>query len=268
MVSETNPPAHQSLLELKALQARPARSRDELESAYRLVYDSYRTRDYIPESESGMRLSVFNCFPGTVTFVSVFRSDVISTITLVEDTPAGLPMDAIYSDELRPLRRAGRKVAEATMFADRRQSDYRRTLPMLLLLMKRVFDYCVLVAAIDDICITINPRHEMFYEKRLIFEPLGGLKSYPSVQDAPALAKRLNLHTSEERAREHKQLWQLFYEDRTDPAMLERRFRFDCEDLRYFLVESTTVLREAAPEKVAALQESYPGCPWENWLRG
>ncbi len=256
----------QGVPRVREMEARPARSRHEIEQAYRLVYENYRRRDYIPENESGLRVSVFNAFPGTVTFVSVLRSEVISTITLVEDTEIGLPMDAIYREELRPLREAGRGIAEATMFADRRKKDSRRTLPMLLLLMKRVFDYCLLVAGISDICITVNPRHETFYERRLMFEPLGGLKSYPSVQDAPAVAKRLNLDTGEQVASEHEDLWNLFFEDRTDPALLRDRYRFDCDDLHYFFVEQASVLDNCRASEVAALRRCYPDCPWEQWL--
>ncbi|NIM71012.1 MAG: hypothetical protein GTO48_11300, partial [Xanthomonadales bacterium] len=76
----------------------------------------------------------------------------------------------IYHEEVQPLRRRGRRLTEATMLADRRR-QIRRALPMLMQLMKRVFDQATLMLHADDLCITINPRHETYYERYLLFEP-------------------------------------------------------------------------------------------------
>ena len=252
-------------LALEDLSVRPARSRLELESAYARVYWGYLERAYIPAHPSQMRFSIFNALPTTVTFVSVLRDEVIASVTLVSDTEIGLPMDEIYGDELQALRDAGRKLTEATMFADRRQRDFRRVVPMLLLLMKRVFDYATLILEANDLCITINPHHESFYERTLLFEPVGELKAYPSVLDNPALAKRLNLETVREKCKEKEKLWQRFFENRTPREVFENRYQMMCDDLHFFFVETVPVFRDASPEQLECLQKHYPQCPWEQW---
>jgi hypothetical protein len=44
----------------------------------------------------------------------------------------------------------------------------------------------------DTCLITINPRHRSFYTRVMGFVPLGGCRSCPSVQDAPAEAYMLD----------------------------------------------------------------------------
>lgn len=246
------------------LNVRPAASREELEQAFRLVYSGYVQREYIDEDPSGIRLSVFNAFPTTVTFVSSLGGSVIATVSLVVDTDVGLPMDEIYHEEVQELRSAGRKLAEVTMLADRRR-QLRRTLPMLLLLMKRVFDYATLVAEADDLCITINPRHETYYERYLLFKHLGGLKTYPSVRNNPALAKRLDLESARQECEGREELLDQFFRNRTPVSVLESCYRMTPDDLRYFLVELTSVLSEAPAEIVDRLRQYYPDAPWDEW---
>jgi len=245
---------------------RLAACRDELEEAYELVYTNYVQRGYIQEHSGGIRVTVFNAFPTTRTFVAVLDDQVIATVSLVEDTPAGLPMDEIYKRELDALREQGRKISEVTMLADRRRL-IRRALAMLLMLMKRVFDYAALVQHADDLCITINPRHESYYERCLLFKPLGPLRSYPSVRENPALAKRLNIEEAVKECVGNEELQEQFLRNRTPMSMLNSGYRMTRDDLHYFLVERTTVLRDAPNATVDYLKQYYPDCPWDDWRR-
>jgi len=256
--------SYADLLSLECLSVRPVLSRDELRDACRRVYWSFRQRRYIEENLSEMRLSVFNAFPTTVTFVAILRGTVIASATLVEDTPVGLPMDEIYHEELRALRDGGRRLTEVTMLADRRH-HVQRAVPMLLLLMKRLFDYSSLVARASDMCVAINPRHEDFYAQYLLFERLGPPRPYPSLLSNPALGMRLDVKRLEEESTGREDLQEQFFENRTPLALLENRYRMTCEDLRFFFIEFTPIFREAAPAAIDCLRQCYPNCPWDDW---
>ena len=242
----------------------PAACRSELEQAYRLVYTSYLQRGYIEPNPTGIRLSIFNAFPTTVTFVSVLEGTVIATVSLVADTPVGLPMDEIYHDEVQALRDQGRKLAEVTMLADRRR-ELHRALPMLLFMMKRVFDYATLVLKANDLCITINPRHEDYYEQYLLFRPLGGLRTYPSVRNNPALAKRLDLDNVREMCEGNQGLIDQFFTDRTPLEVLKRGYRMQPQDLGYFFTELTGLFRGAPSDVIDCLRSHCPECSWAEW---
>jgi molybdopterin/thiamine biosynthesis adenylyltransferase len=57
------------------------------------------------------------------------------------------------------------------------------------------------VRGATDFIITVNPRHEKFYEKTLLFKPAGLEREYEKVGGAPALLLRLDLAVPEERVR-------------------------------------------------------------------
>jgi hypothetical protein len=247
------------------LSIRPSASRDELEHAFRLVYLSFLQREYIEENRSLLRFSIFNAFPETVTFVADLRGEIIATVTLVPDTPVGLPMDEIYHHEVQELRDQGRKLAEVTMLADRRH-EIRRALPVVMMLMKRVFDYATLLLKANDLCITINPRHETYYRRFLLFDGLGGLKNYPSVRNNPALAERLDLDHVREACEGNERLLRHFFTDRTPLKALRNHYSMTQADIEYFFVKRTDGFRQAPADKIAYLRQRRPEFPWDRWL--
>lgn len=261
-------PYYRDLLTRRDLEVRPAVSRRELEEAYRLVYDTYLDRGYIQRSESRVRMSVYNALPETVTFVAVTPLElVMASATLIRDTEIGLPMEDIYSSELQELRDAGRRLVEFGMLAHRRRDNPHRPIPLLMLLMKRLFDYAWFVVEADDICIAVHPRHADFYQKVMFFKPLGPSKNYPAVQNNPAVAMRLDLREVKDKCRGDRRLWQTFFTDRTPPLLLSEVYEPNIVDLRHFFIDLKPVFAQASPRQLKALKKRYPHCPWNVWER-
>jgi hypothetical protein len=231
-----------------------------------LVHAAYCRQGYLAEDREGMRLTVYNAFPDTVTFIAKEGREIVGTVSLVGDTDVGLPMDEIYGEELNRLRRRGRSLAEVTMLANKSQRVSRK-MPIFLQLMKQVFDYIWFILQADDACLACHPCHSGFYEKRILFEKFGEEKTYHSVQDNPAVALRLNFRTVKERYREDNRLWRTFFENRTPVRLLARRQRMTPADLKYFFVTSSDIFRQAAPHEIEALRLLYPECPWNRWSR-
>lgn len=246
---------------LGEVQISTAQNRGHLEQAYELVYANYNRRGYIPDNVSKMRFTIFNAFPLTVTFIATLHGNLVATVTLVDDTPAGLPMDEIYHEELQNLRDQGRHVTEVTMLADRRLS-VSRSFFMLIRLMKMVFDYATLYLNATDMCITVNPHHDKFYQDYLLFSPMGGLRAYPSVANNPALARRLDLLDVREACRDHPNLVKYFFEDRTPVEEFDQRFKMSDEDIRHFFVEKSDVLAQTPEYILRHLRSAYPSLDW------
>jgi len=161
-----------------------------LEQAFRLQHDQYVAHGYMEVHPSGWRLSLHNALSATRVFVARAGGRVVGTMTLIADSPLGLPMDEIYTDELRKLRDAGRNLAEVSALAI--DPEYQSSgVPILLRLIRML----VIDAAQtkSDLCIAVNPHHAAFYRKALHFQDLGGLKQYGKVNGAPAIALRLDL---------------------------------------------------------------------------
>ncbi len=165
---------------------------EDFDSAFRLVHDQYVARGYMAPSPTGRRLTPYHALPGTRVFIARSSSQVVGTVSLVPDSPELMPCDALYHRELAPLRAAGRRLGEVSSLA---VDDGRRApgLSIVRSLVQVVAIYASRIARVDDLCITVNPRHAKFYEALLGFQRFGAPKAYGAVRGAPAVAMRLDL---------------------------------------------------------------------------
>jgi len=167
-----------------------ATDRRTLEQAFRLQHDQYVARGYMDAHPSGWRLSLHNALSATRVFVARSGGRVVGTMTLIADSPLGLPMDEIYADELRRLRDARANLAEVSALA--MDPDYQSSgVPILVRLIRMLVIHAAQTES--DLCIAVNPHHAAFYRKAFHFQDIGGLKQYGKVNGAPAIALRLDL---------------------------------------------------------------------------
>ena len=247
---------------------RVARSRDELEKAYLLVYNEYLKRNYVCESSSKLRLSMHNALPTTTTFIAVLENEIFSTATVVADSELGLPMDETYHEELTQLRNQKKRLCEVTMLASNTTlfnegvSMMLNSKKMFLIfnLFKLVFDYAIQYLKLDCICITINPKHSITYDF-LLFKDIGGLKQYDKANGAPAIAKYLDLSTVENECKEKNKegLYLMFFEKRTTENKFSDKFKFSESDLNYFFAEKTSIFKNASANELKYIKGLYPG---------
>src|SRR5688572_9313910 len=95
------------------LEFRPVANLDELRQAARLVYNKYMNLGYIQPSQTEIRMTIFQALPTTKTFVAVTAAgNVIATLTIIQDSALGLPMDKLYPEQLEGLRRQGKRLFE------------------------------------------------------------------------------------------------------------------------------------------------------------
>jgi N-acyl amino acid synthase FeeM len=254
----------------KGFQFKIAEKRGELESACRLVHDNYIRKGYMTPQESGLRLTIRNALPETTTFIGQRNQSVVFTLTVFQDSGLGLPMDAIYKQEVDQLRAKKRKIVEVgslAMHPSLSKGDH----TVLMLGNKLMRIYCREYLGVDDLVITINPRHRWFYEHVLLFERIGDMRAYEYVGKAPALAYRLDLGSLETRMREayehmpvEKNLHRFFFQDNSSCISLPEEKRRHCfwnlERITYFFQEKTRLLAEASRETVECLQKHYEGC--------
>lgn len=244
-------------LRADALHFTVAQSTDELAQAYRLVYKNYLRAEYIDPHSSEMRYSAHNALPSTVTFVAKLDDAVVTTASIVFDSPLGLPMDMIYKDELDVLRQQHARLCEVTMLADRRRAGM-RTIPSILQVFKLVLHYTLRYERTTDIVITINPSHEAFYTKYLPFSDLAGLKYYPSVKNAPALAKRAHLADLKERSK-WQRLYEFFMNANVPDLLLATKKKWTEEEMREFFVVKRDILGKLPPAALEHVKGRYPG---------
>jgi len=240
-----------------------ASNAEEIEAAFRLVHNTHLRCGYISAQPHGIKVNVHSALPGTTVFVAKVRGTVVSTLSLIADSPLGLPMEAFYADEVAELRARGGRLGEVSALADRR-AEMHRCLNELLALSRMLFCYARSNMGLSDLCIAVNPRHEAYYTGFLKFEHLGRSKTHAAVQGATPVALRLNIESLERRALTDERMWRLLNDKEAQGVSLEKKYHFTDEDARYFLVEKSNALAEASPEAQAYLQSIYPSLVLEQ----
>lgn len=160
--------------------------------ASELVSSVYTGYGYLKPEENDYLEKVNHYNSSTITLIAEKNGVMIGTLSLIIDSELGLPMDTLYSDELDPLRRNGRRLCELSQFAVSEGG-----LKAGLLLCK----YAKVVAddllGMTDFVITANPKHRTFYLSVLQFEELAEEKVYPNLSEVGAAPLILDLVTFE-----------------------------------------------------------------------
>lgn len=262
--------------EIGEIEFKIASTRQELEGAFGLIYKEYSERGFILPKyyKSGLRITLHNILPDTVVFVALKDKEVVATNTIIPDSPLGLPLDMGYKKEADMLRKSGRKICEGGYLAIKSELFGRhhfsmfnfRKLEFLFTLFKLMFQYALLYKEFDDLCIVTNPQYMIF--KFLPFEAMSGVKYYGydrmSVKKKAALFKRLDLSSMRKYIdRPHKiigkryVLYKMFLGTRFSESVFKRKFTFNPQDLRYFFVEKSDILKKAAKQQRGHFRSSY-----------
>jgi hypothetical protein len=171
----------------RSVSVKIASCESEWQQAFALAARSYQSRGYESHGASRLRFTPYHALPDTVTFVACEEERVIATLSIVPDnTLLGLPMEAVYPDEIAALRHAGRRLFEVTTLADG-GLGVREFVTVFVALIRLATQHHTYHGG-DTGVIAVNPRHRAFYTRVLGFVELGPRRSYAAVQDHPAEA--------------------------------------------------------------------------------
>jgi hypothetical protein len=168
-----------------------ATSIEQVESAWRLVYDRYSEMGLIDQNPFGIHAVPTAVGQHACVIWGPEGSAVGYTMTLFRDNPMGLALDSVYAPHLNKLRRKGRRLLEVGMLADRRRSAA-RGVGALFSMMRWAVHFGLHTDA-TDIVIGVHPRHAQFYERCYGFEPFASPTAYPLVRNNPVVPLRLRL---------------------------------------------------------------------------
>lgn len=170
---------------------RCATSLQQVESAWRLVYDRYSQMGLIDENPFRIHATPTSVGRHACVIWGPEGPDVGYTMTLFRDNPMGLALDSVYPQHLDDLRRDGRRLLEVGMLADRRRCASRGV--AALFSMMRWAIYYGLHTGLTDVVIGVHPRHAHFYIRCYGFEQFAAPTSYPLVRNHPVVPLRLRL---------------------------------------------------------------------------
>lgn len=180
------PVADETLGGKQEFKVRLATSDDRRKSASLLIEKMYSWRGYDADALSRD--------PNKITLVAYQTDQVVGTLTLGLDSPAGMVVDQLYKSEADQLRAAGRKLCDITRLAIDQDIKSKSVLAALFHLS---FIYGHSIHGATDFLIEVNPRHVLFYQRMLGFAPFGEERICPRV-NAPAVLLRLDLTHADE----------------------------------------------------------------------
>ncbi len=225
-----------------------AASLTELRHCFSLVYGKYRERQLVEESGGGVFFSRQHLLPYAVTLAGKIDQTVFTTLSVVMDGPLGLPLDAVFGDELNRLRRDGAVLGELGLFADRRRS-LTQSLSSMHELFRLGYWYGRSNSA-DFGVIGVHPRHAAFYQRLFGFRTMGEVREHPTVRNAPAillLIEEERIGASAERSKYVRQ----WLQNPVHASVWEQRYRPSIPD-----VMALTTLR-GQPEMLDQLLPFY-----------
>lgn len=203
-------------VKMKSYHFKPAGCVEDYFTALKLVQDVYIQEGYVNPAEVACRYRILqnHFLEETAVFIGKKNKEMVFTVSLFPDSIHGLPMDRIYKEDLDHLRIQGRRIGEVGCLAT--HPEFRDGSQNILMHGNKIMlKYAMEYLHLDDLVITVHPKHALIYKEVLMFEEIGQgeIKAYPKVNNNPAIALRLNLHDVEEKYRH-------FYQDNSPETNL------------------------------------------------
>jgi len=167
-----------------------AETRPERDAAFRVLHDAYVNQGLIEPRPGRLYVPPFSLLPDSTILVAVVEGAVRGTLTLVEDSALGLPMEALYREEVERVRHRGRRLAEVSATA---VSGGEKGRGLALMLYALLFRWSYLHRDIDDLLVAVHPRTEPLFCDVLLFERVGSPRAHLALARAPAVALHLDL---------------------------------------------------------------------------
>jgi len=217
---------------------------EERADAFGLVYKVYRGVGYGTSHRSGLWYSMYELLPQTITVVVRDQADaVVAAVSIVQDSPIGLPADAIYKHKLDTWRAQGRQMSEVISLGVR--DDIRGSAIMMTSLVNYVCLIGLRLQGSSHFVITVVPRHLKFYCHSMMFEQASAIGFHEKT------GVRCVLLTQDLEAYDRAS-------EEPEPACPALRYRVPSRDKEQFVERLGRQIRPLNPDELATFLETRP----------
>lgn len=232
-----------------------ALTRRDLERSFGLVYRSYVEVGLQAPSPGGIRIVKHHLLPQTQVFLAEppEPGELLGTVTLIFDTPLGLPMESVCGEAVDDLRWRGNRLAEVVALAV--APGVRRT-NLMMRLYHMVFEYAHLLGVTHLGCAVMRP-HAAFYRDVLLFEPVGSFVPYVAGNGLEVQGHFLDLGAAEEKGYAEFRDYFLQKLSWTDGRPNRLLTPWSPETLRYFTVEKSDLAARLDEKTRYILRREY-----------
>lgn len=148
---------------------RLAQNQQEIEAANELIYQNY-VNLYWADDPAAFRANKYLNAPARRVFVAVDHDRIVGTMSIIKDSPLGLPSDTFHPSLLCGYRDEAERIAEVTSFAVVRSVQH--PMNLILFLIKFLMQYSFYYEGLDRLIASCRAKHADFYEERLCFTKL------------------------------------------------------------------------------------------------
>lgn len=170
-------------IDLGRFQIRLARSAKEYEDAFRLIHLAYAYQGIEPLRRLDLRVTEQHVLSEAVVLVAYEGEQLVGTISVTKDSPAKLPLDKDYGDEITTLRRSGAQISEIGSLAIVRRCWHSGLMPLLGLAASRV---CFRIHGSTHNVIGVHPKAAAVYHAMWNFHQLGNAHHHAELE-APVI---------------------------------------------------------------------------------
>lgn len=170
-------------IDIDRFEIRLATTAHEYEDAFRLVHVGYVFQGIEPLKTVDLRMTEQHVLPEASVLVAYEGRQIVGTISVTKDSPAGLPLDKDYPDEIERLRRAGAQISEIGSLAVVRRCWHTSLMPLLGMAAARLG---FRVHGSTHEVIGIHPKAAPFYRALFDFQALGAAQAHAELS-APVL---------------------------------------------------------------------------------
>jgi len=233
------------------------------QKAYELLHKLYSKMGIAPNDPNGMWISIYDALPDTTTFVAEDdQGEFAGALTVVFDSPIGVPADALYKEEIDRMRSSGRKVCEIISLGI--NNTARGSVKILAGLFYCAWLLSWRIKSLTDFVITVHERYEKFYCRNILFKRIGEVRKYSKVNGAPTVLLNLRLMLPD-MLKEKRRIFPLSMLKYSDQKELEVIHKIKSmlrplpeEDFYYFFIEKTDIWEEATPKQKDYIKKIYP----------
>lgn len=154
----------------------------EIEGANRLIFGNYVSAKYWENDAKNLQNEFLHTAARKV-IVALENKRLVGTISLLVDSPIGLPSESAQAALIRDLRAKEGRLAEVSGFAMNRARTANTRLALFL--MSYVLRCAYYQEAVDRVVASCIASHARFYESALGFSRLSGPTRYRDSQAAP-----------------------------------------------------------------------------------
>ncbi|PCJ56108.1 MAG: hypothetical protein COA79_20005 [Planctomycetota bacterium] len=160
-----------------------------------LAYQEYLKKNYIEESEveaNGFEKmkTIFDNVGQSIIFKAELHKKIVGTITINFDAELGLPLDSEFPEVNSLFKRGVSEISEVTRLAI--SEGVENSKDIINGLFNAVTLDLVSTSKNKCLLIEVNPRHQFFYKKKMLFKQLVESRPCQRVSGAPAVLLSLS----------------------------------------------------------------------------